>query len=277
MSNGFSLNIGLNSIDTTKYKGKYQPLRNAENDAEYYYQIASKNNFSSKKLIGKDATSINLLDNLKFLAEKMVGGDLLFISYSGHGTRVKDLNNDEGDGYDEVLVLYDRLFIDDEFQLCWNRFNEGARIIFINDSCYNGTVTRFFETHRKATEILWADHILRGIDTSESDIDFENNLAYFKSIKLGTDTLSATKANCSIIHIGSCQDNQLSDDGATTDKNGKFTSAVRKVYNEGNFNGSYKSFFEILKQEMPPWQTPNWDTGAGKIDEEFIKSPFLKI
>lgn len=277
MATGFSLNIGLNNIDTTKYKGKYQLLRNAENDAEYYYQIALKNNFNCKKLIGKDATSINLLDSLKFFEEKMKGGDLLFISYSGHGTRVKDLNNDEEDGYDEVLVLYDRLFIDDEFQLCWNKFNEGARIFFINDSCYNGTVTRFFRTHRNAIEVLWADHILRGIDISESNIDFKNNLAYFKSIKLGIDSISNTQANCSIIHIGSCQDNQLSDDGTTTDKNGKFTLAVQKVYNNGNFKGSYKTFFELVRQEMPPWQTPNWDTNAGKIDNEFIKSHFLQI
>lgn len=277
MANGFSLNIGLNSIDTTIYKGNYQPLRNAENDAEYYYQIASKNNFSCKKLIGKDATSINLIDNLKSFADKMKVGDLLFISYSGHGTRVKDLNNDEEDGYDEVLVLYDRLFIDDEFQLYWKMFNEGVRIIFINDSCYNGTVSKLFTTHRKATETLWANHILRGVDTNESDIDFKNNLAYFKSIKLGTDIRSVTKASCSIIHIGSCQDNQLSDDGAITDKNGKFTLAVRKVYDDGNFKGSYKFFFETVKQEMPPWQTPNWDTSTGKIDDEFIKSPFLKI
>jgi hypothetical protein len=277
MANGFSLNIGLNSIDTTKYKGKYQPLRNAENDAEYYYQIASQNDFSCIKLLGKDATSINLLDNIKLIADKMAENDLLFISYSGHGTRVKDLNTDEDDGYDEALVLYDRLFIDDEFQLCWNRFKEGVRIFFVNDSCYNGTVSKVFSLHPTTSELLWPDHILRGVDTNESNIDFENNLAYFKSIKLGTDATSVTKAKCSIIHIGSCQDNQLSDDGAITDKNGKFTLAVRKIYDGGNFKGSYKSFFDIVIQEMPPWQTPNWDTDAGKNDDEFIKSSFLKI
>jgi hypothetical protein len=275
MANGFSLNIGLNSIDTTKYKGTYQPLRNAENDADYYYQIALKNNFNCKKLIGKDATSSNLLDNLKFFADSMIKGDTLFLSYSGHGTRVKDLNNDENDGYDEVLVLYDRLFIDDEFQVCWKRFNEGVKIFFINDSCYNGTASKFFAAHQKVTEVLWPEHVLRGIDPSESEIDFENNLTYFKSIKLGA--ASTIHAICSIIHIGSCQDNQLSDDGGLLDKNGKFTLAVRKVYNDGNFDGSYKSFFDIVKQEMPPWQTPNWDTDAGKLDNDFIKSSFLKI
>lgn len=276
MAQGFSLNIGLNSIDSSKYKGKYQALRNAENDTEFYYQIALNNHFSATKLIGKEATSINLLDKLKELAAKMTTDDFLFISYSGHGTRVKDLNGDEEDGYDEVLVLYDRLFIDDEFQLCWTRFKEGVRVFFINDSCYNGTVSKFFAINQKFTEVIWPDHTLRGIDASESDIDFKNNLSFYKGIKLCTDNKSAT-ATCSIIHIGACQDNQLADDGAVIDNNGKFTLAVRQIYANGKFKGSYKSFFDTVKLEMPPWQTPSWDIDAGKMDEEFAKTAFLQF
>lgn len=274
MAQGLSLHIGLNTIDSSKYKGKYQPLRNAENDTNFYYDLAVKNNYTAIKLIGKDATSNNLLDNLKDYSDLLNSGDLCFISYSGHGTRVKDLNGDENDGYDEVLVLYDRLFIDDEFQLCWAKFKEGVKIFFINDSCYNGTVSRLFEIHKKAIATIWPDHILRGIDSSQSDIDFENNISYYKSIKLGSTT---DKALCSIIHIGACQDNQLADDGSPTDKNGKFTSTVREALVESNFKGSYKSFFDSIKLKMPPWQTPNWDTDAGVTNDAFEKSQFLLI
>jgi hypothetical protein len=94
--------------------------------------------------VGKDATSNNLLDNLKDYSNRLQSGDFCFISYSGHGTRVKDLNGDETDGFDEALVLYDKLFIDDEFQLCWAKFNQGFKIFFINDSCYNGTSHQIF-------------------------------------------------------------------------------------------------------------------------------------
>ncbi len=34
-------------------------------------------------------------------------GDAIFLHYSGHGTKVKDLNGDEDDGYDEALVPLD--------------------------------------------------------------------------------------------------------------------------------------------------------------------------
>lgn len=272
MSIGISLHIGLNSVDSTQYVGDYQPLRNAENDSQFYYDYAKKKNFTPKQLIGKEATSNNLLDCLKEYSNNLNSGDILFLSYSGHGTRVKDLNNDEDDGYDEVLVLYDRLFLDDEFQLCWAKFKTGVKIFFINDSCYNGTVTRFFNLNRKAVEVIYPDHILRGIDSNEASLDFENNISYYKSIKLGSSDL---KASCSIIHIGACQDNQLADDGSVTDKNGKFTSMVKDILVNNNFNGSYKSFFETIKSKMPPWQTPSWDTEAGSVSDEFENSQVL--
>lgn len=273
MAQGLSLHIGLNSIDNSQYKGKYQTLRNAENDAYFYYDLALKNNYRAIKLIGKEATSTHLLENLMAFSTRLQCGDSCFISYSGHGTRVKDLNGDEPDGFDEVLVLYDRLFIDDEFQKCWAQFQQGVKIFLINDSCYNGTVSRFLEIDNKGTEI-WRNHLLRGIKDSQSKIDFEQNISFYESIKLDS---SSAKAACSIIHIGACQDNQLADDGAITDKNGKFTTNVREMLDANNFQGSYKDFYEKIKLKMPPWQSPNWDTEAGRKDEAFEQSSFLII
>jgi len=271
MATGYSLNIGLNNVDISKYAGKYHTLNNAENDASFYYQIALQNNFKAKKLIGADATSTNLLENLKEFAGLMSPGDLLFISFSGHGTRVKDLNNDEEDGYDEVIVLYDRLFIDDEFEVCWTWFKEKVRIFVITDSCYNGHVMRLLPLDEDIS-----DHVFRGVDPGLSEIDFNQNLAYYMGIKSGT--LNNTgNALCSIIHIGACQDNQLADDGSPADKNGKFTIAVKKVYDNGNFKDSYKTFFDLVKNEMPQWESPCWDLEAGQYDESFIKSIFLQF
>lgn len=274
MATGLSLHLGLNTIDPNNYNGQYQPLRNAENDARFYADLAKQKGFNSTLFIGNEATSNNLIDYLKDYAGKLNAGDTCFISYSGHGSRVDDLNKDEDDGFDEVLVLYDRLFIDDEFQLLWAKFRPGVRIFFINDSCYNGTVSKFLNLNKKAIEVLFPEHVLRGVDYNQTKIDFEKNLSFYKSIKLAG---ISEKAPCSIIHIGSCQDNQLSDDGSITDKNGKFTGAVRALLQENNEGFSYRSFFDKVKAQMPPWQTPNWDTGAGVVDEAFEKSFILLI
>jgi len=259
MAIGYSLNIGLNAVNASKYAGKkYNILNNAENDAEFYYQMALKKNFIAEKLIGKDATSDNLANSLASLAKKMLAGDILFLSYSGHGTRVRDLNGDEQDGYDEAMVLYDRLFIDDELKLYWDKFQAGVRIFFISDSCFNGTVTK-------------APISFRGIDPKDAEIDFKNNLSYYKSLEIPSST-----AACSIIHIAACTDIQRAVDGPPR-QNGLFTSIVRDIYDDGNFTGSYQSFFNMLSKDAPSYQTPYWDTEAGKDDEAFANSPFLQI
>lgn len=272
MSQKISLNIGLNDIDAKSYQGTYKTLRNAENDANFYFDIAKSCQFNSIKLLGCEATSLNVLKYLKDYAKILVSGDMLFFTYSGHGTRVEDVNGDEDDQCDEALVLYDRLFIDDEFQLCWAKFNEGVRILFISDSCHNGTVSRFFTENERTLESIWSDRIVRGVEMSESAIDFERNLSYYKGIKLG---INSNKARCSIIHIGACQDNQTAEDGSHTDINGRFTSALRQIYNDGNFMGSNRELYENIRNNMPPWQTPNWDVESGINNEQFAKSQFL--
>ncbi|MFZ1528059.1 MAG: caspase family protein [Ferruginibacter sp.] len=274
MAKGISLHVGLNTVDTGKYTGSYQPLRNAENDTSFYYELAVKNKYEATKLAGKDATANKLLGQLNDISTRLMTGDSFFLSYSGHGTRVKDQNGDEDDGFDEVLVLYDRLFIDDEFRLCWSKFKEGVKIFFINDSCYNGTVSRFFDSTENASGNLWPGHVLRGIDSSMVEKDFEKNIAFYRSIKTQA---SGETAACSIIHIGACQDDQLADDGSTTDSNGKFTGTVRQAVVNNSFAGSYKEFFDTVKLKMPPWQTPNWDTEAGKVNNNFEKAQFLLI
>ncbi len=272
MATGLSLHIGLNTIDRNKYEGEYQPLRNAENDAHFYYTLAKLKNFDAIKLSGEDATSENLLKYLNEYSNRLATGDMCFITYSGHGTRVTDLNNDEEDGYDEALVLYDRLFIDDEFQLCWAKFKPGVKLFFVNDSCCNGTVTRVSPHWDDSAEIS-PRPILRGIDRYQSAIDFEKNISYFQNIKSNS---VAQKPVCSIIHIGACQDDQFADDGSVTEINGKFTTTVKELL-EINSDYTYKSFYEKLKLQMPPWQSPNWDTQAGVFNEDFEKSRLLEI
>jgi hypothetical protein len=52
-----------------------------------------------------------------------------------------------------------------------------------------------------------------------------------------------------------CQDNQLSGD---TGANGVFTNAVKRVWNNGHFNGSYRSFHRQIRNTMPLHQQPNF-------------------
>lgn len=273
MPQKYSIHIGLNAVDPFNYTGKYPALRNAENDTRFYQSIAEQKGFATTMLIGKGATSDNLLTAIKTIAGKMNPGDLFFLSYSGHGTRVKDLNGDEPSGYDQVLVLYDRLFIDDEFQNCWILFPEQSKVFFVNDSCYNGTVSRFLLENRSFVKSTLPGHVFRGIDASESNPDFQKHIAFYSSIKLPPEN---EVVRCPIIHIAACQDNQLADDGNQAMNNGFFTSTFRDIFDNGQFQGSYRSFFNAILPKMPPYQTPVWDVAAGADTSEFERIALLE-
>jgi hypothetical protein len=269
MANKFSLHVGLNKVDPTKYLGQYKTLKNAENDAVYYESLARANQYSPTMLLGIDANSELFLGNLKSFAQRMVGGDQLFISYSGHGTRVPDLNTEETeeDEKDEAMVLYDRLVIDDELKALWPLFHEDVKIFLINDSCNNGTLTRYMFECLEPVDVAGESVVLRGIDEETSAPDFERLRDFYQNV-----SIDVPNASCSIIQMASSQDNQYSDDGFGV--NGDFTSRIKVICDAG-FSGSYRQLYDQVYADMPRWQKPNWDTLAGKPDPDYENSPFL--
>ena len=63
-------------------------------------------------------TKAAMLHAYRDIVQKSQPGDAIFLQFSGHGTKVKDLNGDEDDGFDEALLPVDfrtaGLIIDDE-------------------------------------------------------------------------------------------------------------------------------------------------------------------
>jgi hypothetical protein len=65
----------------------------------------------------------------------------LVFYYVGHGTNVKDLDGDEGDGQDEAFVFDDGIVIDDDLisHLCTNK-NPSNAIVLVTDACHSGSI-----------------------------------------------------------------------------------------------------------------------------------------
>ena len=161
MGKGTSLNIGLNSVDPNHYGGWDGQLAGCENDANDMAKIARASNFDVKKLLTKDGTVENVKGSIHSAAQELKSGDYFFLSYSGHGGQLSDLNRDERDDhYDETWCLYDREFVDDELNVCLRDFQEGVRIFVLSDSCHSGTVVRG-EALKKTMDI----------DTFKSNVD----------------------------------------------------------------------------------------------------------
>lgn len=139
---GYALAIGLNELNPTHYGGWRGELSGCEPDAMDMKQIADSQGLKTDMLLTKDATRAAVLSRLDALAEKLEPGDLLIVSYSGHGGQIPDQNGDETDGLDETWCLYDGQLLDDELHGSWMKFKAGVRILAFSDSCHSGTVLK---------------------------------------------------------------------------------------------------------------------------------------
>ena len=275
MPQGLALTIGLNAVDPAHYGGWSGELRACEADAEDMAEIAKSRLFTVKKLLTVAATREKVIGEITQAASLLKSGDIFVLSYSGHGGQLPDLNGDEiDDKMDETWCLFDGELIDDEIYNLLGKFATGVRILVFSDSCHSGTVTKlaYYQgtiSARSATPST-TDVKFRYMPNSIVLRTYRDNKAFYDRI-LENKTLKESReaVRASVILISGCQDNQLSADG---NFNGLFTANLLRVWNNGEFKGSYRRFHKAIKRNMPPDQTPNYFR-VGAIDPNFEKQP----
>jgi hypothetical protein len=91
--------------------------------------------------------------------------DLLVLSLSGHGGRVKDLNGDEESGYDSTLCLYDGTVLDDLFWAFVQADVPPCRVLIFTDTCYAAGNWRWYQRERPVALVrasgTWAGTIVQ--------------------------------------------------------------------------------------------------------------------
>lgn len=282
MTQGLSIHIGLNRVDPAAYNGWNGQLAGCVNDATAMQTIAQNCGYQSTLLLNEQATAAAVTEALGRAAQQLAAGDMLLLTYSGHGGQIPDVNGDEEDGLDETWVLYDRMLIDDELYQLWSQFNAGVRIFMLSDSCHSGTVAkvlyysqlpRTMPAPRTVTnETLATPHTYRAIPQDIQRIVYAQNRAMYDSLQWLAARGDRAVVDASIILISGCQDNQLSGDG---DQNGLFTGTLLQVWNNGAYQGSYYQFWKDILALMPATQSPNYYK-VGVDDSSFANSrPFV--
>ncbi len=137
-----ALCMGINN-----YPGTHMDLHGCVNDANDWAAELAGRGFAVSKLIDSQATKAAMVSAIQSLIGSAVSGDVVVITYSGHGTYVPDTNGDEIDGLDEALCPYDLqtgggALVDDEINTLFSARKAGVRLLLISDSCHSGTVTR---------------------------------------------------------------------------------------------------------------------------------------
>lgn len=141
-------------------------------------------------------TRANMMTQLKalvnFAKEHEKEEVLLFFSYSGHGSQVKDYNGDEDDGQDEVLCPIDwengDFVVDDDLRSkLINKLGSNVTLVILIDACHSGSMVdlRYMYTCDKTNSCV--------------------TLSKYKETK------------CNIVMISGCRDDQTSDDAFIPD------------------------------------------------------------
>jgi metacaspase-1 len=282
VAQGISITIGLNFVDPNRYGGWDGRLRGCEADARAMENLARSRGFESTLLLNGEATAERVQDAIQGAARTLTSGDILLLTYSGHGGRIRDLHNEEADGWDETWVLYDRQLIDDELYALWARFPAGVRILALSDSCHSGSVTqfRFYEAlHQepatRAFGVLQGAEqpLFRAIPEEKARQNYEQDKRVYDEIEQKYPAGDRGNVTATVILISGCQDNQLSGD---LPAGGVFTQTLLRVWDNGSFRGGYSQFHRRIRGEMPPTQSPNYFV-VGAVDRAFERQIPLTI
>lgn len=143
MSGRYAVLVGLSSIDARAYgwDGRVG-CTGAENDVDFMVELLVTEGFSRANIVtlkSEQATTSTVTDALRAAIGRAAWGDLVVFFFSGHGGQVLDRTDDEIDGLDETLCLYDRELVDDEVGKLWDALPPGTFGLMISDCCNSGT------------------------------------------------------------------------------------------------------------------------------------------
>ncbi len=146
MSKRVALCIGID------YTGSNIALNECINDCNKMSLHLRALGYTVKTLTDKDSpTKARIIQELI-----AIRGDDIVISYSGHGTQVRDTSGDERDGKDECIVPIDYTrsgFISDDYILAIMRMKRGSSIKLIFDCCHSGTMCDLYHNINYKREI----------------------------------------------------------------------------------------------------------------------------
>mmetsp|Transcript_93507 Transcript_93507/g.140296 ORF Transcript_93507/g.140296 Transcript_93507/m.140296 type:complete len:306 (-) Transcript_93507:303-1220(-) len=138
--------IGIN------YVGQQGQLSGCHNDVNNIkrYLIQHEGFMEKDMLILMDnnqnhaPTKKNIVDAFTRITQYSKAGDCVFIHYSGHGGRVKDLDGDEDDGFDETLIPVDfrsagQIVDDDIYKMLVKAMPADVNVTVLMDCCHSGT------------------------------------------------------------------------------------------------------------------------------------------
>ncbi|TEB34740.1 peptidase C14 [Coprinellus micaceus] len=262
-----ALLIGIN------YFGQNGELRGCINDVQNIKKfLVSQWNYKESDMVvlTDDATNsrmqpttANIVAAMQWLVRDAKPNDALFFHYSGHGGQTKDLDGDEGDGYDEVIYPVDfessgHIVDDTMHDIMVKPLPEGCRLTAIFDSCHSGSaldLPYIYSTEGKIKEPNLAAEAGQGLLSAvgayaKGDMGgvFKSAMGIIKTASGGqkkADKISkATRTSpADVISFSGCKDSQTSADAQEA---GQATGAMSYAFVTALTTKHEQSYQELL-------------------------------
>lgn len=249
-----ALLVGIND-----YKG-ISDLRGCINDVTNMRNILKTylgfSNRDIRVLVDSRASKTNIIHRLKYMVAKAKAGDFLVFHFSGHGSQVRDRNNDElEDRLDELICPYDMnwdgtYITDDTLNSIFSKLPKGVLLEVFLDSCHSGTGLRDASGLGRPESLGPENPTLPRYLPPPIDIECrlegeEDEL---------TLTRSFTGADRSTVHHilwSGCKDNQTSADAYINNSyNGAFTYFFCKHMRSSGGRVSRKELLKRVRQSL---------------------------
>jgi hypothetical protein len=292
MAKGISIHVGVNAVNPQHYRN-VPILKAAEHDAKAMAELAGAAGFQVRApLLGEKATVEAVTGKIKEAIAELDRGDILLITYSGHGGQMRDTDEDDEGEFDETWCLYDRQLIDDELYELWTLAGEGTRILVVSDSCYSGTVIRdgetvigggIFDDEEELAEDVprsfsdpFADaarkgQSVRGLPPSTSREIFDRNAPMYMQAKRSAQSRSRAALKTRVLLLSASSDLQPA---VEKDGHGVFTNALLEAWDSGVFT-SYHDFHARIFTKIQKYQTPGYFGPEGTKKTFLTEPPFF--
>lgn len=239
-----ALCIGIDSYPTDRLFG-------CVSDAMAWQAAFAAAGFETEILLNEQATQARMLDKIRELVVSSRAGDVIVLQYSGHGTTIEDLDQDErledaggdenvGDGdvehklVDEALCPVDfregHLIIDDDLGEIWDLLPDNVSLTIFFDSCHSGGAQRDIATHTQS-----ARGSLKRLVTMD-----EHAIQKYKAIR-GTPARSTARDNERGVFFGACLPTEVAYE---TDAQGDFTSRALPLLSEALASATNRTFYD---------------------------------
>lgn len=257
-------------VGIDEYPNPYR-LGGCVNDAKAWAAALKALRFDTKLMLNGDATWEGLCKALKDLVSDTRSGDVLVVQFAGHGTRVKDLDNDERSGRDSALCPVDftsgGFLIDDDVREIFEKLPAGVNLTCFFDCCHSGTITRFLApTPQKPA----GDVRVRGF---RAEPEMEEAHERFRENRASRANIPARKsAAMREISFSACTDVQTAQE---VDGHGQFTVRALKIL-AGGLNGltnaSFLSKVQAAFGDDLGEQTPGLDCAKAAKNQILLAS-----